>query len=174
MTAPYDPLEPPDEPDESSEGDALDRATRYLRTLRTPPLPSDLFARSSGNAEATPLVSLRAEAIHGTSVWSRMRVGLAFAAGTLSLALIGIVVVGYLSEQPGAPDEEERVAQVDPRDDEPQDVPVTSDIAPHPRLESLATQTAALKNRVQALRLRAEATGARRQADELLAEYSRP
>jgi hypothetical protein len=174
MTAPYDPLDSPDEPDESPEGDALDRATRHLRTLRAPPLPADLFVLSSDRAEATPLVSLRAETVPGKSFWSRTRVGLAIAAGTLALALIGIVIGGYLSRLPGAPDEEGLVAQIDPRDDEPQDVPVTSDIAPHPRLESLATQTAALKNRVQALRLRAEATGARRQADQLLAEYSRP
>jgi hypothetical protein len=173
MTAPYDPFESLDEPDDSGDGETLARATRRLRTMHVPPVPADLFAASTEEAKVAPLVALRGEAVPKAS-WGRTKAGLAFVAGTLALAAIGFIVGGYRFGLPAVSDRGDGVAQVDPQGDDPREVAVRSDIAPHPRLETLATQTAALKGRVQALRMRAEAAGARRQADQLLARYSRP
>lgn len=171
MTDLRDSFEPTDEPDDPAADATLDQAIRHLRSMSTPPVPVDLFAGVPPEANVAPTSRDRRTNDLGEPDRRRRRIFI-LAVASLAAAILVAVGIGFALARFGSVNDEERdVAQSDPSQ-ETRDVSTQIAVEPHPRLRTLADETAELKERVRSLRHRAQATAARRQAERLLRQYA--
>ena len=171
MTDFRDDFDLADDRDDPAADALLARATDRLRSMPTPPLPGNLFAGTPDVADVAPVLPGRSDASgHASRSW---RFVIAFST-TIAAIVVVAAGIGVAVDPFGLFGRRDPIVENDPSGPPPSvEVATAVAVAPHPDLSTLSERTADLQARVHALRLRAEATAARRQADRLLEQYAR-